>query len=328
MRYMQYIFPYVLGSDIVDRYDIWVNTVNMCDIEFFRQMAAGNSKVNLVWQPDGIVDGINSINKFYENCQDDDTVYVKIDDDIIWMQPNIIEKIVAFRFENLDAFLVSPMVINNAICTYIWQVKGHIKLDKYYPARSNEKVLWKRGAFAKELHEWYLSQMEKDASFWKQLKTDDVPVACNRFSINFILWFGRDMKLLNGNIPGDDEEYLSSVAPVKLSKYNTFDGNAVISHFAFGPQRQILDGTDILQRYGKLCEQYFAMHQPQQSVWDDVCKAKEYVSMHYDDIMKQESPYSTVNKSLGKRVKREYKQRQKLITYYFEKILGKQYHIG
>ncbi len=53
MRYMQYIFPYILASDIVDRYDIWVNTTNMQDIECFRQMAARYPKINLIWQPEG-----------------------------------------------------------------------------------------------------------------------------------------------------------------------------------------------------------------------------------------------------------------------------------
>lgn len=36
MGYMQYIIPYVITSDIVDQYDIWVNTTNMEDIECFR----------------------------------------------------------------------------------------------------------------------------------------------------------------------------------------------------------------------------------------------------------------------------------------------------
>ena len=27
-RYMQYLIPYIVSSEIVDRYDIWVNTHN------------------------------------------------------------------------------------------------------------------------------------------------------------------------------------------------------------------------------------------------------------------------------------------------------------
>ena len=39
-RYMQYLIPYIVSSDIVDRYDIWINTHNGADIEFFKQVAA------------------------------------------------------------------------------------------------------------------------------------------------------------------------------------------------------------------------------------------------------------------------------------------------
>jgi hypothetical protein len=59
-RYMQYLVPPILNADIVDRYDIWVNTRNMVDIEFFKKLAQKYPKVNLVWQPDGVVNGITS----------------------------------------------------------------------------------------------------------------------------------------------------------------------------------------------------------------------------------------------------------------------------
>lgn len=77
MRYMQYIFPYVLASDIVDRYDIWVNTTNMQDIEYFKLMAERYSKIRLVWQPDGVCNGISSINAFYRYCVEPDSIYIK-----------------------------------------------------------------------------------------------------------------------------------------------------------------------------------------------------------------------------------------------------------
>ena len=40
-RYMQYLIPFIVASDIVDRYDIWVNTHNMADIEFFKRVREG-----------------------------------------------------------------------------------------------------------------------------------------------------------------------------------------------------------------------------------------------------------------------------------------------
>ena len=54
-RYMQYLVPPILNADIVDRYDIWVNTRNMVDIEFFKKLAQKYPKVNLVWQPESLM---------------------------------------------------------------------------------------------------------------------------------------------------------------------------------------------------------------------------------------------------------------------------------
>ena len=65
-RYMQYLIPQVICSDIVDRYDIWVNTTDKKDIAFFEMLAKKYDKINLVWQPDNTIDGINSINAFYK----------------------------------------------------------------------------------------------------------------------------------------------------------------------------------------------------------------------------------------------------------------------
>ena len=131
-RYMQYLVPPILNADIVDRYDIWVNTHNMVDIEFFKKLAKKYPKVNLVWQPDGVVNGIASINAFYRDCCDKDTIYMKLDDDVVWFEPELFEKMVKFRVDNPEYFLVSPLVINNALSTYLLQVHNKIKLDKYY----------------------------------------------------------------------------------------------------------------------------------------------------------------------------------------------------
>ena len=59
-RYMQYLIPQVLACGIVDRYDLWLNTTNKQDLEFFKILAKKYPKINLVWQPDGIINGNKS----------------------------------------------------------------------------------------------------------------------------------------------------------------------------------------------------------------------------------------------------------------------------
>ena len=46
-RYMNLLIPYVLDNDIVDRYDIWVNTLNPVDLRFFELLAQKYSKIKL-----------------------------------------------------------------------------------------------------------------------------------------------------------------------------------------------------------------------------------------------------------------------------------------
>jgi hypothetical protein len=48
-RYMQYLIPFVVANDIVDRYDLWINTTNMQDIEFFKISSDKFPKINLVY---------------------------------------------------------------------------------------------------------------------------------------------------------------------------------------------------------------------------------------------------------------------------------------
>lgn len=248
-RYMQYLLPPVIASDWVDRYDIWVNTNNACDIDFFKQVSKRFPKVNLIWQPDGVVNGIKSINAFYRSCIDEDTIYIKLDDDIVWLEPDYFEKMVVFRIENPDYFLVSPMVINNALCTYIMQVCGKLSLSKYMNARANHSILWRSGSFAVELHAWFLNKYLKVKKY-EQLYCGKKPIALNRFSINSILWFGSEMKKFHGVVEGDDEEFLSVIKPAQLGLSNCLNCDALISHFAFRSQREYLDSKNILEQYG------------------------------------------------------------------------------
>ena len=45
-RYMQYLIPYIVGCDIVDRYDIWINTHNGADIEFFKKFLINEDAIS------------------------------------------------------------------------------------------------------------------------------------------------------------------------------------------------------------------------------------------------------------------------------------------
>lgn len=292
-RYMQYLIPYIVSSKIVDRYDIWINTHNVADIEFFKQIAKKYPVVNLVWQPDGIVNGNSTINAFYKACTEPDTIYFKLDDDIIWMEPGLIEKMVQFRVENPQYFLVSPLVINNSLSTYLLQLEKKIKFHDYYNSSASHSILWKSGQFASELHSWFIHHYLRPQK-WTGLHIGKKEMGMTRFSINAILWLGDEMRKFAGIVPGDDEEFMSCIYPTKQGMSNAWNGDAIVSHFAFFTQREQLDKQNILEQYGEILDSEWRkdtvmgdIHLYIQQVMTDIraCEA---------ELMAQESPYRKV----------------------------------
>ena len=295
-RYMQYLIPYVVSSGIVDRYDIWVNTHNGADIEFFEQVAAQFPVVNLVWQPDGVVNGNASINAFYKDCVESDTIYFKLDDDIIWMEPDLIEKMVKFRIDNPHYFLVTPLVINNALSTYLLEMDGKIKLDAYYNSNASHPFLWRSGIFARELHEWFLDKYLKTGK-WDTLHVGRKEMGMTRFSINAVLWFGDEMRRFGGVVPGDDEEFLSCIYPTQRGVSNAWNGDAIVAHFAFFTQREQLDKAQILEKYGGVCRSQAMTDSRLAESFSEVSRILDVVNAHEPELMQRESPYRRVPNS-------------------------------
>lgn len=293
-RYMQYLIPYVVSSDIVDRYDIWVNTHNGADIEFFKRIASRFPVVNLVWQPDGVVNGNASINAFYKDCIETDTIYFKLDDDVIWMEPGLIEKMVDFRISNPHFFLVTPLVINNSLSTYLLEINEKIKLDDYYNASAGHPVLWRSGIFAQELHEWFLNRYLKTEK-WEELHIGKKEMGMTRFSINAVLWFGEEMRKFGGIVPGDDEEFLSCIYPTRQGMSNAWNGDAIVAHFAFFTQREQLDKVSILEKYGKICYEQATANNRLNESFRDVKHILDEVNANEYELIQRESPYRRVD---------------------------------
>lgn len=292
-RYMQYLIPYIVSSPIVDRYDIWINTHNGADIEFFKRIADKYPVINLVWQPDGVVNGNASINAFYKQCVEPKTIYFKLDDDVVWMEPNTIEKMVDFRIDNPEFFLVSPLVINNSLSTYLLQIEEKIKLKSYCNSDSSHSILWKSGQFALDLHNWFINNYLKNGK-WNDLHIGKRLMGMTRFSINAILWMGDEMAKFKGIVPGDDEEFMSCIYPTKVGKANAWNGDAIVAHFAFFTQREHLDAGHILDQYGEECHKQWSKNPELASIDNDIQNIMEDIASIESELMSRPSPYKTV----------------------------------
>lgn len=265
--YMKFLIPYVLASDIVDRYDIWVHTDNKQDLAFFMELAKRYSKINLIYQPDNILDGMSSINAFYKYCVEPDTIYLKLDDDIIWMEPYAIEKIIDFRIKNPKYFLVSPLVINNGISTFILQEKKKLRMNREIEASiKNIGSGWCSPQFAYTMHKWFWAKIKDNT--YKELHSGEAVIAMNHFSINSVCWFGRVFAQFDGEVKGWDEPYLTVKKTLELNLSNCFYTDAIMVHFAFSKQKKYLDTTSILNDYAALTPEYYTINELQ--IFNDI----------------------------------------------------------
>ncbi|MBL9088419.1 MAG: hypothetical protein JNM10_14865 [Planctomycetia bacterium] len=249
-RYLRLLVPQVLASGLVDRYDLWVNTAVPADLAFFDEVARLDPRVRLVPHPEGAKPSVEAIGAFSRLAMDDDTVYVRLDDDVVWLEPGFFETLLAFRVANPAYFMVSPLVLNNAVCSNILQAFGKIVASRPVTTTCLCKVGWRDPDFALALHRLGLDLFRRGEA--ARLHCGPVEIALNRFSINCISWFGRDMALAGGVVGTDEEEELSATMATRLRRRNCFVTDTVAAHFAFYSQRELLDTTDVLAAYEAL----------------------------------------------------------------------------
>ncbi|MEO8582127.1 MAG: hypothetical protein ABI425_06185 [Patescibacteria group bacterium] len=91
-RYLRYLIPQIISSSIVDRYDIWVNTIDTNDLLFLEKISKKYPKIRLIPQPEGEIVDCASVCAFLKLATDVDTIYIRLDDDIVWIEPNFFQK--------------------------------------------------------------------------------------------------------------------------------------------------------------------------------------------------------------------------------------------
>lgn len=228
MKFLKLLLKYILDNKhIIDEHHFWINTNDeevkayiegVCDADrkFFKAIPCD--------VPISDENPILSIHSFYKNCISDDTIYIKIDDDICFIQEGTIEKVVAFREKHKEYFVISPIVINNFMFYKIQNVP-------YENTKDKNLGVW--------MHSMFLDNYP------------NLPPSCDfdyleigqerpRININLICWFGSDFKKFGGIMDDfDDEEWISLTKPALLNKKNAIVGNTLACHYSF--HWQIID---------------------------------------------------------------------------------------
>ena len=257
-RNLEILVPYLLKNrHVINNHIFWINTNIEEDVDYIKNICRKYPDFFSFIESKVKVNGNQSILHFYKYCQDVDTIYIKIDDDICFIENEAIENLVNFRIKNPEYFLVMGNIINNSICSFIHQKIGNI--PNFYPPiqySSDDTMGWKNPIVAKILHNNFLNDIVKcqiSKYFFKQWILNDF----NRFSINFFCWFGKDFHDFEGKIGktdfefiNDDEEWLTVFKTKKDNRPNVICGNSLVSHFAFFTQRDFLESqTNLLDSY-------------------------------------------------------------------------------
>jgi hypothetical protein len=251
-RYLRLLIPYVLACPRVDRYDLWVNTPDEADLAFMEAVAAIDERIRLVRLPEGKAPGGAAIQAFWPSAAEADTVYVRFDDDVVWIDPRFFDTLLGFRLRHPEYFAVAPLIINNAMSTYLLQTFRKIRTPRPVGPSRFDPIGWVNPTLAISLHGFFQTLVARGEV--EKLNCGPIPLSGNSFSINCIAWFGRDFASFGGKVPkGEDEEAAASCTiALRAGRLNAMETGAVAAHFAFYTQREAMDRSGLLGGYVRL----------------------------------------------------------------------------
>lgn len=186
----------------------------------------------------------------YNHYRDD--VFLKCDDDIVYMDLKNLGNFIEFRRKNKDYFIISANVLNNGVCAHLQQTGRSIPFEIgnfESPPNGLCGTLWESGEKAERLHHFFLQKTSKNLP----LPTPIVEWT-DRNSINFISWRGEDLRYML--FPRIDDEHALTVAIPRYTKRKTaIYSDFVVSHLSFGPQDHTMDTDYLLEKYQNLMEE-------------------------------------------------------------------------
>jgi hypothetical protein len=166
------------------------------------------------------------------------------------MEPGFFETLLRFRLDHPEHFLVMPLIVNNAVCSNLLQTLGKITPWRHIHTNCFDRIGWAQPEFAVALHRFMLDLIRRGET--DRLHSGAHVIALNRFSINCISWFGRDLAPFGGEVGIQEEEDMSAAIPARLRRTNCFCTDTVAVHFAFFVQRAWIDGAGILEDYARI----------------------------------------------------------------------------
>jgi hypothetical protein len=248
-----------------DEWHLWCNTGIQSDIFYIQKLVEEYDFIKFIplcITPTYVGDKMihaSTIPYFYSvDSTDENAVYIRMDDDIIFIKNGSIGKLFSYRIDNIENFLIFGNVINNVAIANIHQNIGVLPLTlgkvdfDYY----NYLALYDAN-FVEFTHNNFFEKYNLkllDQYYFEPFVVENfLPVA-----VQVIAWRGEDYKKFGGLIPPNvhEEPFQSSIRPKQENRKTVIYGDGLFSHYSAAVTRNYIDTTDLYGRYKNLSEEY------------------------------------------------------------------------
>lgn len=195
--------------------------------------------------------------QWFAYMTDRNTVYVRFDDDIIYVHEDAIRRMVDSAIDRPEVLTTFPIIINNAVVSWHLQQQGRVPhtFGTVESAYCIDQTGWASPFFAEGLHRMTLDLIKNNAVDQLYLYTPVQLPPTLQFSISCFAIRGAEFADVRGVVDLDNEElWLTTHRPAQIGKFNAILPDALVSHYTFHSHRAYIETTDILDQYRALAE--------------------------------------------------------------------------
>lgn len=254
---MEILFP-LLNSEIIDEVIVGINTKNIDDISFIEKYTSAHNKFKPVNIPTEYIGTLNAYIYMFNQMRDSSTIYIKLDDDLIYLSKNFFTSLVQYRIQHPEPICVYPFIINNPLCNYLGGWFKHdftSQSDYMFHTWNNPKYAYMMlMAFSENKlplpHSNFDFKFDDDSVFNRP--EIGFPICP---SINAICFYGKDCDYMNWPDKikkyGGDEGYITNgiFKEYGNTRKHVITASALCVHYAFYTQRPSLTQTNILSKF-------------------------------------------------------------------------------
>lgn len=246
---MSGLIPQLLAQEGWDELHVWVNTKEQDDLHFLRALPGLDPRIKLKYlkaktlqqiEDEYVIESqkAGNIGDWWPaNCTDPDAIYVRFDDDIVFVEQGTVKALVEARLKYPDPYLIFPVIINNAVLAHYLEQAGKLKhpQGKSYTPYVFDPLIWSPN-MCFDIHNQFIDQVNQHGV--EHFHISDIDLPPQHISINCMVYFGKDIAEWGGEFGLNGEEgFITCQVPYWNKRNLMILGSKVVCHMAFHTQR-------------------------------------------------------------------------------------------